>query len=220
MASNKRRNMEKPTEAIADKIFNYFENNHQGKNWTLFLITLGLVHSAWWFATFDFIKKFGTQNPYFIFLEILFIASSITRILIAIDIFYIIANIWLCDWIMKLLWKKRRDEWRRWESLMYDIKMQSYKNGTYDFARSLLFFCIRKEAIISKEHEDRLKESFTYNDQIDYEQRFALFQKDDTFPYHIKYWARIAIGECGKERERLTKALQKNEAKNLSLTKQ
>ncbi len=147
-----------------EKLIEYFKNNHQGKNWTLFLIILGVVHSAWFVEFFHCVNwwlwalqvpkanfDIGTQNPYFIFLEILFIASGITRFLVAIDIFYIIANIWLCDWIMKKLWKKRRDEWRRWK-----------------------VYCSLDD------------ETFLYKESLN-DRRF------DTSSYYLQYWIKLEI---------------------------
>ena len=226
--------MEKPTETITNKIFNYFENNHQGKNWTLFLITLGLVHSAWFVEFFHRVSwwqwalqipkanfDIGTQNPYFIFLEILFIASSITRILIAIDIFYILANFCLVDDLLKIVWKKRRDEWYEWRAngeLFLDplglnhllleenkpyidpaMKMQALRllggtsdNGTEEFVGD------------SKDTDEAIKWIQDTSER---------FEKDNELPYHIIYWIKLEIKECEK-------AIAKEEAKNLSLTKQ
>ncbi len=191
--------MEKPTETITNKIFNYFENNHQGKNWTLFLIILGLVHSAWWFGTFDFIKEFGTQNPYFIFLEILFIASSITRILIVIDIFYIINNNWLCDWIMKKLWKKRRDEWGRWRivhlSRINDDKYVTALDKLCD--TSTVFHVIYNIPMHSNkftaDHLNTVRKNF------------------NTDSNHIQYWIKLEIKKRRKAIAKEQKAIAKEQ---------
>ena len=197
-----------------EKLIEYFKDNHEGKNWTLFLIILGVVHSVWWFnCESAFIKKFGTQNPYFIFLEILFIASGITRFLIVIDIFYILAHFCLVDDLLKLLWKKRRDEWRSFQliddEIQHDIAGKFILTLQYrDILQTLL------ESIMhSKESfHDRLGRAINAtqidcdeDDKLDYfsivhaelipliDRRNAMLnirymEYTVHIPYHVQYW--------------------------------
>ena len=214
--------MEKPTETITNKIFNYFENNHKGKNWTLFLIILGVVHSVWFVEFFHRVSwwqwalqipkanfDIGTQNPYFIFLEILFIASSITRILIAIDIFYILANFCLVDDLLKIVWKKRRDEWRRWEDANKDYWLLNYRGNSPKLITLKVLANLDRDLAFN----ENIGSTFS-GSKLGY---VKLIQKkfniDD---YHIQYWMWLEIKKCRKA----IAEEQKNEAKNLSLTKQ
>ena len=167
-----------------EKLIEYFKDNHEGKNWTLFLITLGVVHSAWWFGTFDFIKKFGTQNPYFIFLEILFIASGITRFLIVIDIFYIIETCPGISDCITFLWKKRRDEWYKWSVTESPLKESVIK---------LLM-------AMNESHE---------NYEM-YDMHTAIYDQiimNAKLPNHIIYWIKLTIKEYTPQKSFLDKTI-------------
>ncbi len=214
-----------------EKLIDYFKVNHEGKNWTLFLITLGLVHSAWWFNTFDFIKEFGTQNPYFIFLEILFIASSITRILIAIDIFYIIETCPGISDCITLLWKKRRDEWRRWELL--DKKLphlsSAYYNATFhkawlNYWTHILFYDARlwqywyiyQNIELTQELHKKFNTMTEHLQEINY---ITYSRYTVQIPYHIQYWIKLEIKKCRKAIAEEQKFRQRNAKRKLQKSK-
>jgi|GEM_PF-5253537 len=181
-----------------EKLIELFKN-HQGKNWTLFLITLGVVHSAWFYKNG---LDIGTQNPYFIFLEILFIASGITRFLVAIDIFYIIETCpVLSDWIT-LLWKKRRDEWKRWKGYNEDY----WRHTDYDYYEANINN-IRLETLQLLCTLDELSEferitGILIDHNLDDEQQEYITLTKDKFnidDYHIKYWIKLEIKEYENE---------------------
>ena len=119
----------------------------------------------------------------------------------------------MADDLLKLLWKKRRDEWQWWK----DINLYYWSNAGYGYEKNIN--SVKLKALETLCNLDELNEFEIItgisidHDLDDEQQRYTTlinekFKKYGIFPYHIEYWIKLEIKKYAPE------------AKNLSLTKQ